>query len=62
MKKGIVNIHLSEGPVFNGCYGKENSNCGELGNWTEGLLEVKSFFLGVTFGHKSGFVPFKRAI
>ena len=56
MQECVIDIHLAKWSVVGECYSEKNFNCLWLDDWTEGLGEVNSWMLMISFGDKVDFV------
>ena len=61
IQKGILDIHLKDLPLSNGCNCNHSTNCRHLCNWGKCLLVVKTILLGIPFCYKSSLISFNRA-
>jgi hypothetical protein len=62
MKKCIVNIKLSYGPLVRHGKRKNNTNGSRFDNGTKSIFIINALHLIVTFGNKTGFEAIYRTI
>ena len=62
MKKCIAYIKLSKIPLLRQGNRDNSVNYNRFNHWTKGLIVIPYIFLSVSFGHKSGLIPFNYSI
>jgi hypothetical protein len=62
MEKGVLDIHLMNGPGVRGGKTKQKANSGGLHNGTEGLIIINTVLLCETTHDPPSFVTSKRAV